>query len=54
MPGVARLGSGIPLVARSREMARLRAALDEAARGQAGAVLIAGDAGVGKTRLVDE
>ncbi|MFD1152010.1 ATP-binding protein, partial [Saccharothrix hoggarensis] len=54
MPGVARLGSGIPLVARSREMTRLRAALDEAAGGKAGAVLLAGDAGVGKTRLVDE
>ncbi|WP_367136942.1 AAA family ATPase [Saccharothrix sp. HUAS TT1] len=54
MPGVARLGSGIPLVARGREMTRLRAALDEAAHGQAGAVLLAGDAGVGKTRLVDE
>ncbi|WP_433263523.1 helix-turn-helix transcriptional regulator [Actinosynnema sp. CS-041913] len=54
MPLVARLGSGIPLVARSREMTRLRAALDEAARGLAGAVLLAGDAGVGKTRLVDE
>ncbi len=54
MPPVARLGSGIPLVARSREITRLRAALDEAARGQAGAVLLAGDAGVGKTRLVDE
>ncbi|XVS62942.1 helix-turn-helix transcriptional regulator [Actinosynnema sp. CA-299493] len=54
MPGVARIGSGIPLVARSREMTRLRAALDEAVRGEAGAVLLAGDAGVGKTRLVDE
>ncbi|CCH34043.1 AAA family ATPase [Actinosynnema sp. NPDC047251] len=54
MPPVARLGTGIPLVARSREMTRLRAALDEAARGKAGAVLLAGDAGVGKTRLVEE
>lgn len=54
MPGVARLGSGIPLVARSREMTRLRAALDEAARGTAGAILLSGDAGVGKTRVVDE
>ncbi|MFD7658502.1 AAA family ATPase [Actinosynnema sp. NPDC059797] len=54
MPGVARLGSGIPLVARGRELTRLRVALDEAARGEAGAVLVAGDAGVGKTRLVDE
>ena len=54
MPPVARLGSGIPLVARGREMRRLRAALDRAGTGAAGAVLIAGDAGVGKTRLVGE
>jgi DNA-binding CsgD family transcriptional regulator/tetratricopeptide (TPR) repeat protein len=54
MPLVARLGSGIPLVARGREMTRLRAALDQAAAGTASAVLLAGDAGVGKTRVVDE
>ncbi|WP_089950493.1 helix-turn-helix transcriptional regulator [Lentzea xinjiangensis] len=54
MPLVARLGSGIPLVARDRELNRLRAALAQAGRGTAGAVLLAGDAGVGKTRLVEE
>lgn len=54
MPVVARLGSGIPLVARGREMARLRASLAHAAGGKASAVLLAGDAGVGKTRVVDE
>ncbi len=54
MPLVARLGSGIPLVARDRELARLRAALTQAGNGTAGAVLLAGDAGVGKTRLIDE
>ncbi|MGW4209983.1 helix-turn-helix transcriptional regulator [Lentzea sp. NPDC004789] len=54
MPLVARLGSGIPLVARDRELDRLRAALAKAGEGTAGAVLLAGDAGVGKTRLVDE
>jgi DNA-binding CsgD family transcriptional regulator/tetratricopeptide (TPR) repeat protein len=54
MPLVARLGSGIPLVARGREMARLRASLALAASGTASAVLLAGDAGVGKTRVVDE
>jgi DNA-binding CsgD family transcriptional regulator len=54
MPDMPRLGSGIPLVARSREMDRLRAAFDRAARKSAGAVLIAGDAGVGKTRMVKE
>lgn len=54
MPLVARLGSGIPLVARDRELDRLRAALAKAGEGVAGAVLLAGDAGVGKTRLIDE
>ncbi len=54
VPLVARLGSGIPLVARDRELDRLRAALANAGDGTAGAVLLAGDAGVGKTRLIDE
>ncbi|MFI6101714.1 helix-turn-helix transcriptional regulator [Lentzea sp. NPDC051213] len=54
MPLVARLGSGIPLVARDRELRRLRAALAQAGDGTAGAILLAGDAGVGKTRLIDE
>ncbi|NRN63459.1 Helix-turn-helix transcriptional regulator [Kibdelosporangium sp. 4NS15] len=42
------------MVARSREMDRLRAALGRSAGGTAGAVLIAGDAGIGKTRMVEE
>src|SRR5688572_4092245 len=49
-----RLGSGIPLVARSREMDRLRAAFEQAEAGSATALLVAGDAGVGKTRLTEE
>src|SRR3954464_6630882 len=49
---VPRLGSGIPLVARPHEMRRLRAAFARAERGEAGAVLLSGDAGVGKTRLL--
>src|ERR1700710_2927379 len=49
---VPRLGSGIPLVARTQEMRRLRAAFARAERGEAGAVLLSGDAGVGKTRLL--
>ncbi|GAA3530421.1 helix-turn-helix transcriptional regulator [Amycolatopsis ultiminotia] len=49
---VPRLGSGIPLVARTQEMRRLRAAFARAERGAASAVLVAGDAGVGKTRLL--
>ncbi|EWM16697.1 LuxR family transcriptional regulator [Kutzneria sp. 744] len=54
MPTVPRLGSGIPLVARSAEITRLRAALARADQGQAGAVLVSGDAGVGKTRLLTD
>lgn len=42
------------MVARSREMDRLRAAFDQAAAGSAVGVLVAGDAGVGKTRLTEE
>ncbi|MTD53484.1 helix-turn-helix transcriptional regulator [Amycolatopsis pithecellobii] len=51
---VPRLGSGIPLVARGDEMRRLRAGFARAEHGEAGAVLVAGDAGVGKTRLLAE
>ncbi|QFU88030.1 helix-turn-helix transcriptional regulator [Amycolatopsis sp. YIM 10] len=51
---VPRLGSGIPLVARTSEMRRLRAALARAERNEAGAVLLSGDAGVGKTRVLTE
>jgi DNA-binding CsgD family transcriptional regulator len=54
MPTVPRLGSGIPLVARSAEIGRLRAAFARAERGQANAVLVSGDAGVGKTRLLTD
>ena len=51
---VPRLGSGIPLVGRAAEMRRLRAALAAAETGTAGAVLVSGDAGVGKSRLFQE
>ncbi|SFQ07886.1 regulatory protein, luxR family [Amycolatopsis arida] len=51
---VPRLGSGIPLVARAAELGRLREAFARAEAGAAGAVLVGGDAGVGKTRLVTE
>ncbi|SNS51830.1 Predicted ATPase [Actinomadura meyerae] len=39
------------LVARSAQVERIAAALDEAERGRGGAVLIGGEAGIGKTRL---
>ncbi|HEU5454923.1 MAG TPA: AAA family ATPase, partial [Nocardioides sp.] len=46
-------GSGpAPLVGREEELAVLRAALASASDGAACAVLVAGDAGIGKTRLV--
>jgi len=43
-----------PFVGRSAELARLTAAWSEAASGRAQLVLVTGEAGVGKTRLVDE
>jgi DNA-binding SARP family transcriptional activator len=42
-----------PMVGRDRELAVARRALDAAGRGGGGALLIVGDAGMGKTRLVD-
>jgi DNA-binding CsgD family transcriptional regulator len=42
------------LVGRAVELGLLVSALDRADTGQAGAVLIGGDAGIGKTRLVNE
>nr|WP_308801050.1 AAA family ATPase [Streptomyces polyasparticus] len=43
-----------PLVGRQDELVRLTGLLDRAREGEARAVLVAGDAGVGKTRLLDE
>jgi len=51
---VPRLGSEAPLVGRVEEFGRLTGALDRARAGRPAAVLLAGDAGVGKTRLVRE
>src|SRR5579863_8190192 len=42
------------LVGRDTELARLRGLLDDAAAGRAVTVLVGGDAGVGKSRLVAE
>ncbi|MBC6461796.1 helix-turn-helix transcriptional regulator [Actinomadura sp. HBU206391] len=42
------------LIGRATELGLLVRALDKAASGQAGVVLVSGDAGVGKTRLVGE
>ena len=54
MSGVARLGVGIALVGRRAEMTALGAALERAEEGKPTGVLLAGDAGVGKSRLVAE
>ncbi|MCX6462565.1 MAG: AAA family ATPase, partial [Pseudonocardiales bacterium] len=51
---MARLGIGIGLVGRRHEVSALGAALDRAATGSPTGVLLSGDAGVGKSRLVAE
>ncbi|WP_367325436.1 AAA family ATPase [Streptomyces sp. HUAS ZL42] len=43
-----------PLVGRDEEISRLAGVLERARGGEARAVLVAGDAGVGKTRVLDE
>jgi DNA-binding SARP family transcriptional activator len=42
-----------PMIGRDRELAAARGALDATGRGGGGALLVLGDAGIGKTRLVD-
>jgi DNA-binding CsgD family transcriptional regulator/tetratricopeptide (TPR) repeat protein len=54
MTGVGRLGTGIDLVGRRTEVGALGAALERAATGRPTGVLLSGDAGVGKSRLVAE
>lgn len=43
-----------PLLERSDETAALRAAIERAARGSGGLVVVEGPAGIGKTRLIRE
>jgi class 3 adenylate cyclase len=47
-------GPATPLVGRDHEMARLGAVVDELAAGRGQVLLITGDAGLGKTRLLSE
>jgi DNA-binding CsgD family transcriptional regulator/tetratricopeptide (TPR) repeat protein len=54
MTGVGRLGVGIELVGRQTEVKALTAALERAAAGRPTGLLLSGDAGVGKSRLVAE
>src|SRR4051794_31073462 len=51
---VAPISAAAPFVGRARELARLELLLEQAVAGSAAGVLLAGDAGVGKTRLVTE
>lgn len=51
---VPRLGLTLPLVGRVEQLRRLRAALADIERRRGRGVLLAGDAGVGKTRLLAE
>ncbi|WP_328558839.1 helix-turn-helix transcriptional regulator [Streptomyces coelicoflavus] len=54
MGGVPQTSLTSPLVGREDELARLTGVLERARAGEARAVLVAGDAGVGKTRTLDE
>ncbi|MCK0117532.1 AAA family ATPase [Isoptericola sp. S6320L] len=47
-----RRSSQIPLIAREHQVAGFRRSFDRAAAGEPGVLLVGGDAGVGKTRLV--
>src|SRR5215213_2171809 len=48
------MGTRRPLIGRDRELGKLRDALARAAGGEGSLVIVAGEAGVGKTRLTDE
>jgi hypothetical protein len=48
------LGLRLPLVGRDREMARFERALERLVAGHGGVVLVSGDVGIGKSRLVAE
>ena len=46
--------ASLPFVGRQRELERLRERFQRAARGDGGLVLVAGEPGIGKTRLVEQ
>ena len=49
---MARSAPGSPFVARAEQLKQFRSALDRARSGEPGAILLSGEAGVGKTRLL--
>jgi len=51
---LSRTSTGFPLVGRSAELTELQTAVDRARNGTGAVIDIVGDAGIGKTRLVDE
>ena len=53
-PAATERAIGSQLVGRTRELARLRAAVERVAAGRGGLLAIVGDAGIGKSRLVAE
>ena len=52
MERVARSAAGAPFVARGEQLERFLLVLSRARDGEPGALLVSGDAGVGKTRLL--
>ncbi len=53
MDDVVRSAAGAPFVARAQQLAQFERALARARAGEPGALLLSGDAGVGKTRLLN-
>jgi DNA-binding SARP family transcriptional activator len=53
-PPVEPLAHGAPLIGRSAEVAQLRAALEKTWKGYGQIMVVLGEAGVGKTRLIEE
>src|SRR5262249_47745518 len=51
---MASLRGRTPFIGRAGELSRLTAALEATGRGQGGVLLLAGEAGIGKSRLVAE
>jgi class 3 adenylate cyclase len=53
-PSIAATATALPLIGRSRETSTIMESWDRARAGSGGAVLLAGEPGIGKTRLLEE